>query len=123
MRGYIGRVAQYLVAPAHQVARADQHDPRVDAAVQPDAAAGSGDRRVEFGGGLMQVERRFGGAAPAILDRDGKTEDTDDAVAVDPHDFAAMARDDLRRPLAQRSDEHTSELQSLMRISYAVFCF
>src|SRR3546814_4964973 len=26
------------------------------------------------------------------------------------------------RPGAQRSEEHTSELQSLMRISYAVFC-
>src|SRR3546814_3434340 len=25
-------------------------------------------------------------------------------------------------PLTQRSEEHTSELQSLMRISYAVFC-
>src|SRR3546814_4924587 len=25
-------------------------------------------------------------------------------------------------PLANRSEEHTSELQSLMRISYAVFC-
>src|SRR3546814_7684539 len=25
-------------------------------------------------------------------------------------------------PLAWRSEEHTSELQSLMRISYAVFC-
>src|SRR3546814_4448481 len=25
-------------------------------------------------------------------------------------------------PLAKRSEEHTSELQSLMRISYAVFC-
>src|SRR3546814_8648332 len=28
----------------------------------------------------------------------------------------------LRRPLEGRSEEHTSELQSLMRISYAVFC-
>src|SRR3546814_5773275 len=27
-----------------------------------------------------------------------------------------------RDPTAQRSEEHTSELQSLMRISYAVFC-
>src|SRR3546814_4223553 len=27
-----------------------------------------------------------------------------------------------RRPLESRSEEHTSELQSLMRISYAVFC-
>src|SRR3546814_9137585 len=26
------------------------------------------------------------------------------------------------RPWASRSEEHTSELQSLMRISYAVFC-
>src|SRR3546814_5261292 len=27
-----------------------------------------------------------------------------------------------RRPAHRRSEEHTSELQSLMRISYAVFC-
>src|SRR3546814_9280916 len=27
-----------------------------------------------------------------------------------------------QHPRPQRSDEHTSELQSLMRISYAVFC-
>src|SRR3546814_2237722 len=27
------------------------------------------------------------------------------------------------RPVANRSEEHTSELQSLMRISYAVFCW
>src|SRR3546814_4114700 len=27
-----------------------------------------------------------------------------------------------RDPLLDRSEEHTSELQSLMRISYAVFC-
>src|SRR3546814_5221941 len=26
------------------------------------------------------------------------------------------------QPLSSRSEEHTSELQSLMRISYAVFC-
>src|SRR3546814_2328701 len=29
---------------------------------------------------------------------------------------------DHRRPHGIRSEEHTSELQSLMRISYAVFC-
>src|SRR3546814_1460988 len=27
-----------------------------------------------------------------------------------------------RKPLVMRSEEHTSELQSLMRISYAAFC-
>src|SRR3546814_2064337 len=30
--------------------------------------------------------------------------------------------DDEDAPLGPRSEEHTSELQSLMRISYAVFC-
>src|SRR3546814_10721234 len=32
------------------------------------------------------------------------------------------ARDAGGQPPARRSEEHTSELQSLMRISYAVFC-
>src|SRR3546814_4113448 len=36
---------------------------------------------------------------------------------------AAGQRDDGKRPDRDRSEEHTSELQSLMRISYAVFCF
>src|SRR3546814_6640643 len=46
--------------------------------------------------------------------------------------FEAAASDDARRvaelvfadpaALQSRSEEHTSELQSLMRISYAVFC-
>src|SRR3546814_1285428 len=31
-------------------------------------------------------------------------------------------RKEQTQPLAGRSEEHTSELQSLMRISYAVFC-
>src|SRR3546814_4652163 len=30
--------------------------------------------------------------------------------------------DEMKDALALRSEEHTSELQSLMRISYAVFC-
>src|SRR3546814_9378404 len=34
----------------------------------------------------------------------------------------AKARAKLRRINRQRSEEHTSELQSLMRNSYAVFC-
>src|SRR3546814_4781087 len=31
-------------------------------------------------------------------------------------------RDELRLAIVTRSEEHTSELQSLMRTSYAVFC-
>src|SRR3546814_1641734 len=50
------------------------------------------------------------------------------------NDFRARVRSDLRTHVARggelvdsavdalRSEEHTSELQSLMRISYAVFC-
>src|SRR3546814_1146907 len=34
----------------------------------------------------------------------------------------AIERTGLHRRLSLRSEEHTSELQSLMRISYAVFC-
>src|SRR3546814_2109532 len=38
-------------------------------------------------------------------------------------DTRAMARKGkLTWPTSSRSEEHTSELQSLMRISYAVFC-
>src|SRR3546814_10734683 len=39
-----------------------------------------------------------------------------------PGDRAREYRGFLRRPQHVRSEEHTSELQSLMRISYAVFC-
>src|SRR3546814_1619745 len=48
--------------------------------------------------------------------------------APDAPDFVARPRQHppqgnrLRRMLPRRSEEHTSELQSLMRISYAVFC-
>src|SRR3546814_2649116 len=49
--------------------------------------------------------------------------------AVDDGDPARCAAEQDRRPeapvdgsLEARSEEHTSELQSLMRISYAVFC-
>src|SRR3546814_6561305 len=48
-----------------------------------------------------------------------------DAVAVEHPDFHHGARHARRQPqrgVAHRSEEHTSELQSLMRLSYAVFC-
>src|SRR3546814_17176628 len=43
-----------------------------------------------------------------------------DHVAVFIH--AVGVNSDTRTVAADRSEEHTSELQSLMRISYAVFC-
>src|SRR3546814_1780041 len=38
------------------------------------------------------------------------------------HSRAVFITAESRRASANRSEEHTSELQSLMRISYAVFC-
>src|SRR3546814_10200529 len=37
-------------------------------------------------------------------------------------EVATRLKDIVREPDVVRSEEHTSELQSLMRISYAVFC-
>src|SRR3546814_8990665 len=47
-----------------------------------------------------------------------------DAVFVDPDVFQLLLQlvDHGGGPAVLRSEEHTSELQSLMRISYAVFC-
>src|SRR3546814_1433809 len=45
------------------------------------------------------------------------------AEAAGEHDRARLSGDIFdERFLIERSEEHTSELQSLMRISYAVFC-
>src|SRR3546814_7069312 len=43
-------------------------------------------------------------------------------ASVRPHSPRARLRRSSLLPNPQRSEEHTSELQSLMRISYAVFC-
>src|SRR3546814_2434034 len=66
--------------------------------------------------------------------RIGEVETAGDAVAVGPDVRGTIGitvaifrpvpdriEPELRREIA-RSEEHTSELQSLMRISYAVFC-
>src|SRR3546814_5506028 len=42
--------------------------------------------------------------------------------ALSDHFTASYGVDALRNAVILRSEEHTSELQSLMRISYAVFC-
>src|SRR3546814_7158898 len=45
------------------------------------------------------------------------------SISMPPAEEATtMMRSDLRSSTKPRSEEHTSELQSLMRISYAVFC-
>src|SRR3546814_1591473 len=48
-------------------------------------------------------------------------DDFDYRKAFEALDYAGVKRD-LHALMTDRSEEHTSELQSLMRISYAVFC-
>src|SRR3546814_7430987 len=48
------------------------------------------------------------------------TENVRTGVSVKPRTSATMPEESS--PPLRRSEEHTSELQSLMRISYAVFC-
>src|SRR3546814_2945902 len=43
-------------------------------------------------------------------------------VELIPHDVVGLVYQQVRIDCTQRSEEHTSELQSLMRNSYAVFC-
>src|SRR3546814_4283539 len=65
------------------------------------------------------------GAEPQLADQPGNEQDDDERCArLDEHrrHFSPESASSIgRRPL-RRSEEHTSELQSLMRISYAVFC-
>src|SRR3546814_1232836 len=90
-------------------------------------------------GDFVRVERRDRIAiltldSPARLNAIGSIEDCDDLVAaiedVEADDTISVAiQTGAGRAFsaggniqAMRSEEHTSELQSLMRVSYAVFC-
>src|SRR3546814_8479187 len=64
---------------------------------------------------LFPYTTLFRSAAAPALDRSKQESEVDvtSVTQMDPHLF---------RWAGLRSEEHTSELQSLMRISYAVFC-
>src|SRR3546814_6485611 len=62
-----------------------------------------------WGTGGIQVTAAVIGPDDTLKVIDQGADDTTNAV-------------NIRRFFAKRSEEHTSELQSLMRISYAVFC-
>src|SRR3546814_4775928 len=95
-----------------------------DVVVDVFAALGERDDMVGHGGcghpafGLAHAAQWLGGEA-ALAERDA-------LAAPDALSHCPCASDALRSAArdhdAGRSEEHTSELQSLMRISYAVFC-
>src|SRR3546814_5331736 len=73
-------------------------------------------------GHLVTIEVRVESGADQRVKLDG--------LALNQHGFECLDAKTVKRRgavqhdrvLANRSEEHTSELQSLMRISYAVFC-
>src|SRR3546814_1856970 len=83
----------------------------------------------EFGGkiGLVRAAGAGAGRIAALRHEAGDDAVEDDAVVKAFVGELADPRDVLRGEIGaqldhDRSEEHTSELQSLMRISYAVFC-
>src|SRR3546814_9351833 len=84
-----------------------------------------GNRRVRSVGELMENQYRLG-----LLRMERAIKERMSSVEIDsvmPHDLinakpAAAAVREFFGSSQLRSEEHTSELQSLMRISYAVFC-
>src|SRR3546814_8734910 len=101
--------------------RADQHAAGAEEAVvrQPlhDAEMPAQDRR---------IPQRLGRARKQLQRRPRAT----GGMRLDQRQHARILRPDVKLPLPSRhlrvlevrSEEHTSELQSLMRTSYAVFC-
>src|SRR3546814_4241207 len=58
----------------------------------------------------------------AIADQARRDKSTPAEAWKKAHAFAYEIAADYSHPVVRRSEEHTSELQSLMRISYAVLC-
>src|SRR3546814_1048227 len=72
--------------------------------------------------GPRSVQDQAVGCREQHLEKDEEVEDVaGQESAVHPHQQQQEQRVKAR-PRPVRSEEHTSELQSLMRISYAVFC-
>src|SRR3546814_9833413 len=70
-----------------------------------------GEENIFVAGGILEVQP---GMVTVLADTAIRAADLDEARAVEAREKAEEA--------LRRSEEHTSELQSLMRISYAVFC-
>src|SRR3546814_2656583 len=100
--------------PLHRMRRG-----RVHADLPVPVQGHEGKRRVDLVADHVEIERiAFGNARPVVH--------AGAAERIDAHAHAGAADQVEVEHVAQvfdvRSEEHTSELQSLMRISYAVYC-
>src|SRR3546814_7251974 len=81
-------------------------------------------------GGHQRAHRHNAAAITLVIAGDGVHMDVDGTrsdfspwlVMITPPAALHSIDNDGPDPMLARSEEHTSELQSLMRISYAVFC-
>src|SRR3546814_12083566 len=85
------------------------------------AHARARDRRSEIESVGIVVRRDDGAQVAAVLDRGDRSDIGEDSRKHSGLPGALVDLEPVAAKLA-RSEEHTSELQSLMRISYAVFC-
>src|SRR3546814_7858014 len=81
----------------------------------------AGEQGIRQWGGLLKIDRSSEAGILSLLsayraERSYNSEDIDRTAA------SLFAYSASQKTWATRSEEHTSELQSLMRISYAVFC-
>src|SRR3546814_3466320 len=117
--GRAERVARGHDARPGRIARVNRLlQPDVVAVARPDVAHG-GETRAEHVVGIFDrghAPEAVGEFEPAI------TADVGGAIEVDVHVDEAREQNLVAEVDMFRSEEHTSELQSLMRISYAVFC-
>src|SRR3546814_2318227 len=72
--------------------------------------------------GLAVAEDVWVAALHLVADRAGDVVETEQAVVGRNLAMEYDLEQQVAKLIADRSEEHTSELQSLMRISYAVFC-
>src|SRR3546814_7232085 len=101
------------------VCSSDLHLDRRDEAVA-DARDG-GDHALAVGRGAQRLAQFRDGGRERALDHDDAGPDRIEQFLLG-HDFARAQQQFMEHFERFRSEEHTSELQSLMRNSYAVFC-
>src|SRR3546814_1128509 len=102
------------ISPTGPVARAPSGGPRRCRPDQPflrQSRAHRWARRQPFAKGIEMRQR----AQLAVEHRPAGPQDEDEEVQIAEAEL-------IPKRVGTRSEEHTSELQSLMRISYAVFC-